>query len=117
MLAAALTVWVLFSVWLLVPLVSLPRSLARVAAVLLWAELAALLVHSYGTEGCDDATCAPLARAAGVAARTDVPLLTAAFIAIACVQLAREARVAARSIGPHGRHAAPRHARERARDL
>ena len=61
MLAAALTVWVLFSVWLLVPLVSLPRSLARVAAALLWAALAALLVHSYGTEGCDDATCAPLA--------------------------------------------------------
>jgi hypothetical protein len=93
MLAAAVTVWILFSIWLLVPLVHLPRSLARVAAALLWAELTALLVYSYGIEGCDDATCAPVARAAGIAARTDVPILTAAFIAIACVQLVRGARV------------------------
>jgi hypothetical protein len=93
MLAAALTVWILFSIWLMVPLLRLPRSLARVAAVLLWVELTALLVYSYGIEGCGDATCAPVARAAGIAARTDVPILTAAVIAIACVQLARGARV------------------------
>jgi hypothetical protein len=92
MLAAALTVWILFSLWLIAPLLRLPPTLGRVAATLLWAELTALLVYSYGTEGCDEATCAPVARAAGIAARTDVPILTAAVIAIASVQLARGAR-------------------------
>ena len=93
MLAAAVTVWILFSIWLIVPLLRLPRSLARVAAALLWVELTALLVYSYGSEGCNEPTCAPLARAAGIAARTDVPILTATFIAVACVQLARGVRV------------------------
>jgi hypothetical protein len=93
MLAAAVTVWVLFSLWLIAPLLHLPRSVARVAGVLLWAELAALLIYSYGSEGCSEATCAPLAQAAGIAARTDVPILTAAFVAIAGVLLARRGRV------------------------
>ncbi len=92
MLAAASTVWILFSLWLTAPLLRLPPTLGHVAAALLWAELTALLVSSYGTEGCDDATCAPVARAAGIAARTDLPILTAAIIAIACVQLARARR-------------------------
>jgi hypothetical protein len=93
MLAAAATVWILFSLWLLVPLLDLPRSLARVAAVLLWAELVALLMHSYGSEGCDGSTCPPLAQAAGIAARTDVPILTVAFVAIAGVLVVRHSRV------------------------
>ena len=93
MLAAAATVWILFSLWLIAPLLELPSSLGRVAAVLLWAELVALLVHSYGSEGCDESTCAPLAQAAGIAARTDVPILTAAFVTIAGVLLARRSRV------------------------
>ena len=93
MLAAAATVWILFSLWLIVPLLHLPRSLSRVAAVLLWAELIALLIHSYGVQGCNDATCAPAAQAAGIAAKTDVPILTVAFVAIACILLARRARV------------------------
>jgi hypothetical protein len=93
MVAAAATVWILFSLWLIVPLLRLPRSLARVAGVLLWAELIALLVYSYGVQGCNDSTCAPAAQAAGIAAKTDVPILTLAFVAIACVRLARRARV------------------------
>ena len=92
MLAAAATVWILFSLWLIVPLLHLPRSLARVAGVLLWAELIALLIYSYGVERCNDSTCAPAAQAAGIAAKTDVPILTLAFVAIACIRLARRAR-------------------------
>lgn len=93
MLAAALTVWILFSIWLIVPLVSLPRSLGRIAAALLWAELTALLVYSYGSEHCNERTCAPVAQAAGIAARTDVPILAGAFLVVMGVQLARRARV------------------------
>ena len=75
------------------PLLSLPRLLVRVAGVLLWAELAALLIYSYGSQGCNASTCAPLAQAAGIAARTDLPILTAAFVAIAGVLIARRERV------------------------
>jgi hypothetical protein len=95
MLAAAVTIWILFSLWLLAPLLSLPRLLVRVAAALLWAELAALLIYSYGSQGCNASTCAPLAQAAGIAARTDLPILTAAFVTIAGVLIARSERVGA----------------------
>jgi hypothetical protein len=93
MLTAAATVWVLFSLWLIAPLVRLPRSLVRVAAALLWAELTALLVSSYGSDGCDERTCAPIAQAAGIAARIDVPLLAAALLAVAIVRAARGDRL------------------------
>jgi hypothetical protein len=95
MLAAAVTVWILFSLWLIVPLLRLPRGLGRVAGALLWAELFALLVWSYGSEGCLDRTCAPVAQAAGIAARTDLPILAGAFVALAAVQVARHARIGA----------------------
>ena len=47
---------------------------------LLGAELVVLLLWSYGTEGCVEADCAPLAQAAGIAARVDVPVLAALFL-------------------------------------
>jgi hypothetical protein len=89
MLAAAVTVWVLFSFWLLAPLLELPHPLRRVGAVLLWTELATLLLYSYGIEKCIERTCAPIAQAAGIAARTDLPILAAAFLGITVVHLAR----------------------------
>lgn len=88
MLAAALTLWSLFSIWLIAPLVGLPRRLRQTAAVLLVAELLALLLYSYGTEGCDDGACAPLAQAAGMAARTDLPALALAYLALTAYALA-----------------------------
>ena len=95
MLAAALTVWILFSFWLTAPLIGVPARLRRIGAWLLWVEIAALLIHSYGTEGCQGDTCAPVALTVGIAARVDVPILAAAFLAIACVDLVRRARAAA----------------------
>jgi hypothetical protein len=92
MLAAAVTVWILFSFWLITPLLHLPPGLGRVAGLLLWAELAALLVWSYGSEGCFERTCAPVAQAAGIAARTDLPILAGAFLVLTALQLARRAR-------------------------
>ena len=89
MLAAAVTLWILFSFWLLAPYLGLPRRFRRVAAWMLWAEFTALLLYSYGRETCIERTCAPLAQAAGIAARTDLPILATALLAITVVHVAR----------------------------
>ena len=89
MVAAAITIWTMFSLWLIVPHARLPDQVARVAAILVGAELVALLAWSFGTEGCNDPACAPLARAAGLAARADIPALAAAFLVFAFVRLRR----------------------------
>jgi hypothetical protein len=94
MLAAALTIWTMFSLWLIVPLARLPDSIARVAAILVSAELIAIFAWSFGTERCTDAMCAPVAQAAGIAARTDIPALSAAFLVFAFVRLRRSGQAA-----------------------
>jgi hypothetical protein len=89
MLAGAITLWTMFSVWLIAPHARISPAIARVAGILCVAELVALLTWSFGVQGCDDRTCAPLGQAAGIAARTDIPALAAAFIVFVCVQLWR----------------------------
>jgi hypothetical protein len=89
MLAAALTIWVLFSLWIIAGCIRLPFPVGRVAVALLLVELGALMIWSYGSESCVERTCAPLAQAAGIAARTDVPILAAAFLVVTAVRLAR----------------------------
>jgi hypothetical protein len=92
MLAAALTLWVMFSLWIIAGCTRLPHPVGRIALVLLMLELGALMIWSYGAERCDERTCAPLAQAAGIAARTDVPILAASFVVITVVRLTRGAR-------------------------
>jgi len=94
MLAAAITIWTMFSLWLIVPLAGLPESIGRVAAILVSAELIALFAWSFGTEYCNDSACAPLAQAAGIAARTDIPALSGAFLVFAFVRLRRRGQAA-----------------------
>ena len=89
MVAAALTLWILFSCWLIASCVQAPRRLRRTAMSLLVAELGVLLLWSYGTEFCQEADCAPLARAAGIAARVDLPILSALFLAGIAAQALR----------------------------
>ena len=89
MVVAAITLWLLFSLWIIAPLVGIRQPLARTAAWLSWGELVALLVWSYGVEACGEPTCAPLAQAAGVAARNDIPALSAAFMLLTAVDLRR----------------------------
>jgi hypothetical protein len=79
-LGAAVTIWMLFSVWLLCPHIGVPRRMAQIVGLALAAELILLLVWSYGTEACDDRACAPLAQAAGVAARIDLPVLSLVLV-------------------------------------
>ena len=83
MIAAAATIWILFSVWLLAPYIGIAPRAARLVAWALVAEFALLLVWSYGTEFCDGRECSPLAQAAGVAARVDLPILAVVIVAAA----------------------------------
>ena len=92
MLVAALTLWTMFALFLIAPLARLPDSVGRVAMILCAAELVALLVSSYGVDGCGDPPCTPLAQAAGIAARTDIPVLAAAFLVVAVARLRRATR-------------------------
>jgi hypothetical protein len=86
MVAAAATIWLTFTLWIAGPSFGLPRPALRISVALLVAELVLLLAHSYGTEGCDEPGCAPLAQAAGVAARADVPLLAALLLVVTCAR-------------------------------
>jgi hypothetical protein len=88
-LAAAITIWIMFSLWIISGCAGLPHPIGRIALVLLLLELAALMIWSYGSENCDERTCAPLAQAAGIAARTDVPILAAGFLVVTAVRLTR----------------------------
>jgi hypothetical protein len=92
MLAATLTLWGMFSLWLMGPRMGIPPLLVRTAGALLAAELVALLAWSYGSEGCDEPECAPLARSIGLAARTDIPILAAALVLVAAVGRVRVRR-------------------------
>src|SRR3712207_136991 len=95
MVAATITLWTMFSLWLVAPRMGARRAVRRLAAVVLWAELVALLVWSYGVERCDERTCAPIAQAAGIAARTDVPALAGLVLVLCVVQFRRSIRPAA----------------------
>jgi hypothetical protein len=89
MLAAAITIWTMFSLWIIAPHAGLRRGIARVAGILCTVEIATLLTWSYGVHGCVERTCAPLGQAAGIAARTDVPVLAAAFLVFVVVRWRR----------------------------
>lgn len=96
MLAAAATLWVMFWLWLAGPRLGVGRLAERLALALLFVELAALLVYSYGNDGCATAAgaCPLHAQVAGVAAHTDIPILAALLVALAFVRLYRDARAA-----------------------
>ena len=83
MLAALATVWILFSVWMLSPHVGIAPRAARIVGGALVAELVLLLAWSYGTDLCLERACAPMAQAAGVAARIDLPVLAVVIVAAA----------------------------------
>jgi hypothetical protein len=90
MLAAAITIWAMFSLWLIAPHARAPARIGRIAGLMCTAELVALLTWSYGAAVCAERTCAPVAQAFGMAAKIDIPLLAAAFVVLACVQWRRQ---------------------------
>jgi hypothetical protein len=89
MVAAALTLWVMFSVWLIASAVGIQAAIATTAAGLAVSELVALLWWSYGVESCARSTCRALTGAVGSAATVDIPLLAGLFLVLALVKLGR----------------------------
>ena len=84
----AITVWCLWSCWLLCQYVRAPLLLTRSAAGLLAAEMVALLVR---TMGCGQGACDPGARVAGSVASIDVPTLAGVLFAGAVLYAWRHA--------------------------
>jgi hypothetical protein len=82
-LTATATIWAMFSCFLLFPLLGLPLLLRRSAMVLLAAELVALAMWSYGSEGCDERPCSAVAEIGRMAAALDIPLLSAGLVVLA----------------------------------
>jgi hypothetical protein len=77
-LIAPATIWCLFGLFLVFPMLGLPAALQRAVATLIVAEFAALLLHSYGS--------APLAAVGRQAASIDVPLLGVAVVLVAIMR-------------------------------
>ena len=89
---AALTLWSLFSIWLLFPHVGAPSMLRTAAALLMWLEFAALLTWGYASRACERPFCESLADTAQTAAAVDLPGLTAALLTIGAAYAARGTR-------------------------
>ena len=84
--AVVATLWSMFSCLLIFPMLGMPAYLYRATATLLAAEFGSILVWSFGSDGCTARPCAPLAEAGRTAASVDVPLLSAAVIALAIIR-------------------------------
>jgi hypothetical protein len=80
---ATATLWGLWSGWLLFPAFGVPRMLRVAAGGLIFAELIALGVWSYGSLGCGQRPCAALAEAGRTAASIDIPALSVAVLGLA----------------------------------
>ena len=94
---AALTIWTLVACFLLFPLVGLPALMHRSAGTLLAAEGIALMMWSYGSEGCRERPCGTVAEVGHTAASIDIPLLTVALVALAVARGVRTLRRAPRA--------------------
>ena len=77
------TLWGLFSAWLLFGAVGAPRMVRRGVVLLLWAELVCLLAWSYGSEDCLQRPCGAIAETARAAAGEDVPALATVLVTLA----------------------------------
>jgi hypothetical protein len=84
-LAATVTIWALFSCFLLMPRLGFRPLMHRTAMALLAAELLALAMWSYGSEGCVRRPCSAVAETGRTAAAIDVPLLALAFVSLAII--------------------------------
>lgn len=82
----AATIWGLFSAFLIFPWLGLPRLLQRTVGTLLAAELVALFIWSFGSEGCTERPCAAAAETGRTAASLDIPLLSLAVLVFAIMR-------------------------------
>jgi hypothetical protein len=91
-LIAAVTLWGLFSAWLLFPQLGVPRMLRLAVAWLSWLELVAVLVWAFGSEDCVRRPCGAVAETGRSAAGLDLPLLSVAVLCLAVAYGLRRGR-------------------------
>ena len=89
---AAVTLYGLFSAWLLFPIFGVRRMLTASITVLVWIEFLAVLVWGYTREDCAQGSCSPLAQAARIAVAVDLPALSIAVVALAVAHAVRRQR-------------------------
>jgi hypothetical protein len=82
---ATATIWSMFSCVLLLPRLGFPPLMHRTAMALLVAELVALAMWSYGSEGCVQRPCSAAAETGRTAATFDVPLLALGLVSLAII--------------------------------
>jgi hypothetical protein len=82
---ATATIWSMFACFLLFPRMGFKPLFHRTAMTLLSAELIALAMWSYGSEGCLRRPCGTGAEVGRAAASIDVPLLSLGLIVVAFV--------------------------------
>jgi hypothetical protein len=81
----AATLWIMFSCYLLFPILGVPAQFHLAVTTLLTAEFVTALMWYFGKDGCARRPCAPLAEAGRSAASIDVPLLSVAVIVLAII--------------------------------
>ena len=81
----AATLWGLFSAFLILPLLGLPRFLHRAVATLLAAELVTFGIWHFGSQGCAVRPCAAFAEVGRTAAALDIPLLSLVLLVFAII--------------------------------
>jgi hypothetical protein len=94
---ATLTLWCLFSMWLLFPYLDVPRMLVVAAGMLAWIELISLITWGLASEDCVHRPCSELAETARLAADTDVPALSAVVLALVIAEAVRRGRAVGRA--------------------
>jgi hypothetical protein len=82
---ATATIWSMFACFLLFPRMGFAPLFHRTAMTLLAAELVALAMWSYGSEGCVERPCGAGAEVGRTAAALDVPLLALGLMVVAFV--------------------------------
>jgi|SRR5690242_11319923 len=91
-LVAALTLWILFSIWLLFPYLGVPRMLITAAATLGSLEFLTVLTWGFASEDCIQRPCSPVSEAARTAAGIDLPVLSVVVIGLAVAYGLRKRR-------------------------
>jgi hypothetical protein len=97
---ATATLWSMFACFLLFPRMGFRPFMHRTAMTLLVVELVSLAMWSYGSKGCVERPCAPIAETGRTAAAIDVPLLALGLIGFALVTGIRRWRRAQRLTTP-----------------
>jgi hypothetical protein len=83
------TLWALWTAFLVLPLLGVPRFVLSGVTALLSMELLALLAWGYGSETCVARPCGAIAETARLAAFVDIPGLTAILLGLTLARALR----------------------------